>query len=124
MGERRASVCGARFSGNAAYEAIIKGAQKSNTSVNSSALRGAAFLKRGGRVVLVVGAGMSAARILSAREHELPRVVGEEAAGFAGGAAGSSALIGACMIFGIASGGWGLLACGALGGIAGAHAKF
>lgn len=115
--ERRYAARG--LSGGAMYENIIKGAQKSNASVNSAALRGAAFLKRGGRVVLVVGVGLSAARILSAREHELPRVVGEEAFGFVGSSAGASALIGACMIFGVATGGWGLLACGAIGGAAG-----
>ncbi|HET8939863.1 MAG TPA: hypothetical protein VFN67_40765 [Polyangiales bacterium] len=71
-------------SGEAMYDHIIKGAQKSNATVDSAALRGAAFLKNGGRVVLLVGVGISAARILSAREHE-PRVIGEEAGGFLGG---------------------------------------
>lgn len=115
--ERRYAARG--LSGEAMYENIIKGAQKSNASVNSAALRGAAFLKHGGRVVLLVGVGVSVARVLSAREHELARVIGEEAAGFAGGSVGAGALIGACMIFGVATGGWGLLACGAIGGAAG-----
>lgn len=106
-------------SGEAMYDHIIKGAQKSNATVDSAALRGAAFLKNGGRVVLLVGVGISAARILSAREHELPRVIGEEAGGFLGGNAGAGLAIGACMIFGVATGGWGLLACGAVGGIGG-----
>jgi len=100
-------------------EKIIAGAQKSNANVNASALTGAAFLKSGGRIVVVVGAAVSVARIWSAKEHELPKVIGEETGGFFGGAAGASTVVGACMVFGVATGGWGLLACGAVGGFAG-----
>ncbi len=114
------------LSGGAMHDEIIASAQRSNPTVNNAAMRGASYLKHGGRVVLVVGVAVSAARIWNAAEHELPRVIGEELGGVVGGGLGAGAGVGICMIFGIASGGWGLLACGVIGGlgggIAGSHA--
>lgn len=107
------------LSGEALHNEIISGAQKSNTTVNTAAMRGASYLKHGGRVVLVVGVAVSAARIWNAPQQDLPRVIGEELGGVVGGGMGAGAGVGLCMIFGIASGGWGLLACGVVGGIGG-----
>ncbi|MCB1888349.1 MAG: hypothetical protein KDH20_12145 [Rhodocyclaceae bacterium] len=107
------------LSGEAMHNHIIRGAQTSNTTVNTAAMRGASYLRHGGRVVLVVGVAISAARIWNASEQALPRVIGEEMGGFIGGGLGAGAGVGVCMIFGIASGGWGLLACGVVGGLGG-----
>lgn len=97
---------------------LLSGAQRSNPGVNA-AVRGAAYLKHGGRVLLVVGVAAGAARIWNASDEELPRVIGEELGGFVGGGLGAGAGVGVCLIFGIATSGWGLLACGAVGGLAG-----
>jgi len=110
---------GRGLSGEATHKHIILGAQTSNTTVNTAAMRGASYLRHGGRVVLVVGVAVSAARIWNASEQELPRVIGEEMGGYIGGGIGAGAGVGICMIFGIASGGWGLLACGIVGGLGG-----
>lgn len=105
--------------GEAVNEAIIAGARKSNPDVSNAAIRGAAYLRHGGRIVLVVGLTAAAARIWNASDRDLPRVIGEEVGGLVGGSIGAGAALGACMIFGIVSGGWGLLACGVVGGMAG-----
>ena len=107
------------LTGGAMHDEIIRGAQKSNATVNTAAMRGASYLKHGGRIVLVVGVAITAARIWNASDHELPKVIGEELGGFVGGSLGAGAGVGICMIFGIASGGWGLLACGVIGGLGG-----
>jgi hypothetical protein len=72
-----------------------------------------------GRGLIVVGVGVSAYRISTATSEELPRVVGEEAGGWGGGYAGASLGAGACILFGIATEGVGLLLCGLVGGAAG-----
>ena len=58
-------------------------------------------------------------RLLTAPRDELEKVIHEEAGGLLGGFAGSGAAVGACLVFGVATGGWGLLACGVIGGAAG-----
>lgn len=97
---------------------ILDGATRSNVGVNQ-AVRGASYLRHGGTVLIVVGVAVSAARIWNASDEELPRVIGEELGGFIGGGIGAGAGVGICLVFGIASGGWGLLACGVIGGVAG-----
>ena len=81
----------------------------------SSIGRAAPWLRVGGRVLLVAGVAYSGYRIGSATPEERPRVIGEEAGGQIGGWGGAALGAGACIAFGIASGGLGLLACG-LGG--------
>ena len=39
--------------------------------------------------------------------------------GLVGGSAGAGVGVGVCLVFGIATGGWGLLACGVVGGVGG-----
>ncbi|WP_141699304.1 hypothetical protein [Candidatus Thiosymbion oneisti] len=97
---------------------ILSGAQRSNLGVNA-AMRGASYLKNGGTVLIVVGVALSAARIWNASDEELPRVIGQELGGFIGGGLGAGAGIGVCLVFGIVTSGWGLLACGVVGGLAG-----
>lgn len=46
-------------------------------------------------------------------------MIGEELGGFIGGGLGAGAGVGACLLFGIATGGWGLLGCGVIGGVIG-----
>ena len=99
-------------------ERLLSGAQRSNPGV-SAAMRGASYLRHGGRVLIVVGVAVSAARIWNASDEELPRVIGEELGGFIGGGIGAGAGVGICLVFGTASGGWGLLACGVVGGLVG-----
>jgi len=85
----------------------------------SSLGRAAPYMRWGGRALIVVGVGVSAYRIGTASEEELPRVIGEEAGGWAGGL-GGAALVGAgCVALGIVTGGIGLFICGLAGGIAG-----
>ncbi len=98
---------------------ILEGATRSNKGVNQAIMNGASYLRHGGRVLIVVGVAVSAARIWNESDEELPRVIGEEFGGFIGGTLGAGAGVGVCLVFGIASGGWGLLACGVIGGIAG-----
>ncbi|MCV0394040.1 MAG: hypothetical protein K5872_19030 [Rhizobiaceae bacterium] len=99
-------------------ERILGGATRSNINVNQ-AMRGASYLKNGGTVLVVVGVAISAARIWNASDEELPRVIGEELGGFIGGGLGAGAGVGICLVFGIATSGWGLLACGVIGGVGG-----
>ncbi|ASP32772.1 hypothetical protein [Labrenzia sp. VG12] len=94
---------------------ILRSASKSNPKVNT-AMKGAAYLKHGGRVLLVIGVSVSIARIWNADEHELPRVISEELGALAGGGIGAAVGAGACIIFGVTTAGWGLLACGVVGG--------
>jgi len=58
-------------------------------------------------------------RIATAEEGERARVIGEEFGGQAGGYVGSAAGVGVCVVFGLATGGWGLLGCAIVGGAAG-----
>jgi hypothetical protein len=102
--------------GEAVFDKLIDGAARSNAAADEAALRGARFLRHGGKVVMVVGVAVSAARIWNASEEELPRVIGEEVGGLGGGALGAGLGVGACILFGIATSGWGLLACGVVGG--------
>ena len=79
-------------------------------------------MKNGGRVVVVFSLVTTAYTLLTTPEEDLERVLHEEAGGFVGGAAGSGLAMGVCLVFGVASGGWGLLACAAIGGVAGGAA--
>jgi len=108
--------------GDAFHQRMVDGALKSDPNVNQGALKGAKYLKHGGRIIMVVGVAASAARIWNATDEELPRVIGEEIGCLVGGAVGGGLGVGACLIFGIASGGWGLLACGVVGGGIGGYA--
>lgn len=100
------------------HDAIIERSQISSPKTNA-AVRGASYLRHGGKVIIVVGVAVSAARIWNASDEDLPRVIGEELGGWVGGGIGAGAGVGACIVFGIATSGWGLLACGVVGGIGG-----
>ena len=100
---------------------ILRGATTPNVEITASALRGARYLRHGGRVIIVVGLATTAYTLLTTPEEQLPRVMAEEAGGMAGGALGTSAAVGLCLIFGVATAGWGLLACGVVGGMAGGY---
>jgi hypothetical protein len=81
--------------------------------------RAAPTLRWVGRGFIVLGAAISVGRIATATPEELPRVVGEEGGGWAGGLGGSALGAGACILFGIATEGVGLFLCGLAGGIGG-----
>jgi hypothetical protein len=114
---RRAYARGLR--GDDIQRQLIKGATHPNSEISAAAIKGARYLKYGGRVVLVISVVTTAYRILTAPEDELEKVLYEEAGGIIGGSAGSGMAVGLCLLFGVVSGGWGLLACGVVGGIAG-----
>jgi hypothetical protein len=107
------------YSGAGLHQQMIRGATHPNTGISNTAIRGARYLRHGGRVILVISLPVTAYVLLTTPPDQLPRVLSREAGGFLGGAAGSGLGVGACLVFGIATGGWGLLACGIVGGVAG-----
>lgn len=115
--ERRYAQRGYR--GVGLYNKILGGATNPNIELSSVAYKGATYLKQGGRAIFVVSAVTTSHRILTAPKEDLPRVLAEEGGAFAGGALGAEAAVGLCLVFGIATGGWGLLACGVVGGVGG-----
>lgn len=94
---------------------IIESALRTNRFVN--ALPGA--LKRGGRISWITSGGLSVYVVLEAPPEKMATVAAKEAGGLAGSAGGMAAAEAACVFFGIATEGIGLLACGLLGGWAG-----
>ncbi len=95
---------------------MLRNAVRPNQGVSNAALKGAQFLKHGGRAVVVVSISATAYTLLTAPEGQLEGIFYEEVGGVAGGIAGGGAGVGLCILFGIGSGGWGLLACGVVGG--------
>ena len=113
---------GRGFSSPALEEQMIRGATHANTGISEAALKGARYLKAGGRVIVVISIATTAYTILTADPKDLERLIYEESGAFVGGSAGAGLATGACLVFGIATGGWGLLACGVIGGMAGGFA--
>lgn len=109
---------GSRFAGDELDQKMIEGAFKSNKGIDQAA-KGARYLRHGGRVVLVISVSVTAYRLYTTPREQLDEVIAEEIGAAAGGAIGASSAIGLCIVLGIASGGWGLLACGVVGGIGG-----
>jgi hypothetical protein len=107
------------LSGNNLNEAMIRGATSPNTGISQTAIKGARCLKNAGRVIVVFSLATTAYVLLTASKEELERLMHQEVGSFIGGGVGTSAAVGACLVFGIATGGWGLLACGILGGLGG-----
>ena len=105
--------------GEALSNRLIRGAQSPNTGVSSAAIKGARYLKHGGRAILVISIPLTAYTLMTAPEGELERLLYTEAGAFAGGSTGAGVGTGACLIFGLATSGWGLLACGVVGGLVG-----
>ncbi len=110
-------------SGEAVFEKVVTGATSPNTEISQSVVRGAIFLKWGGRVILAIGLTATAYRLLTTPEEQLPAVIEEEAVSWTGGIVGSGmgsdAAMALCLVLGIATEGFGLLACGLIGGIGG-----
>ncbi len=100
-------------------EALLKKATKPNSGISKAAIDGAKFLKHGGRVVVVISITATAYTLLTAPEDQLEQILYQEAGGIAGGVVGGGTAVGLCILFGIATSGWGLLACGVIGGGAG-----
>jgi len=94
---------------------LLANATKSNAEINDAALKGAKFLKNGGRAVVILSISATAYILLTAPEDKLERILYEEISGAAGGMAGGAG-VGLCILLGIATSGWGLLACGVIGG--------
>ena len=101
---------------------LLKSATRPNTKINSASLKVGKYLKHGGRVAVVFGVALSAHTILTAEEYRLEEVVSREAGSFVGGAFATSATVGICLVFGIVTGGWGLLAVGIIAGTGGGMA--
>jgi len=87
-------------------QAMIRGATSPNTGISQAAIRGARYLKNGGRVVIVFSLATTAYVLLTASNDELERLLHQEVGGFIGGSIGTGAAVGACLVFGIATGGW------------------
>lgn len=110
---------GRGYSGVALDEKLISGASNPNTGMTDTAIKGARYLRDGGRVIVVLSLGITAYTFLTAPQEKLEQLFYQEVGGFAGGALGSGFGVSACFVFGIATSGWGLLACGFVGGIGG-----
>jgi hypothetical protein len=104
---------------DAVLRKILNGATAPNVELSQTAVRGARYLSYGGKAIVVVSVATTGYRLLNTPQEELPRVMSEEAGSFIGGAVGAEAAVGLCLVFGIVTGGWGLLGCGVLGGLAG-----
>jgi hypothetical protein len=115
--QRRYAVPG--VDNNAILQKILKGATSPNVELTETAMRGARYLSYGGKAIIVVSVATTGYRLLNTPAEELPRVMSEEGGSFIGGAVGAEAAVGLCLVFGIVTGGWGLLGCGVLGGLAG-----
>lgn len=114
---------GARgFRGADIDNALIRGSTQPNHPISATARNGARYLRHGGRVIIIVSVITTAYVLLTTPEDQLERVIYEEIGGFTGGWVGAGAGVGFCLVFGIATGGWGLLACGVVGGIGGGFA--
>ncbi len=107
------------LTGAALDEAMIRGAARPNVEISQRAIDGARYLRHGGRVIVVFSLATTAYVLLTAPPEELERVIYEEAGGAIGGGVGAGTAVAACLVFGIATGGWGLLACGVVGGLGG-----
>lgn len=103
-------------------DALLKSATKPNSGISKAAIEGGKFLKHGGKVVVVLSISVTAYTLLTAPEDQLEKIIYEELGGVAGGALGGGAAVGLCLVFGIATSGWGLLACGVVGGGIGGYA--
>lgn len=114
----------ARFTppGSDPLDRIIRTASQPNQAISHAAIRGARLLRRAGPVFVVVGLGLDAHEVYSAPPDQRGDVAARVASEAGGGFLGAGAGVGLCLVFGIASGGWGLLACGAIGGLGGSVA--
>ncbi len=95
---------------------LLKNSIKPNQAISESAVKGATFLKNGGRVVVFLSISATAYTLLTAPEDKLEEIIYEELGGATGGFVGGGTAVGLCILFGIATSGWGLLACGVIGG--------
>lgn len=107
------------FSGAQIDSQILQGATRSNVEISRTAADGARYLRNGGRIAVVISAPVTAYTLATTPNDNLEQAIHEEAGGFVGGSIGSGAAVGLCLVFGIATSGWGLLACGAVGGVGG-----
>ena len=117
--QKKAARKGIRLSDLEVDESLIESALRSNKEVSKGAKNGAKYLKHGGKILLVFSISATAYTLLTAPEGELERIIYEEIGGAAGGWMGAGLGAGGCLVFGIATSGWGLLACGVVGGFAG-----
>lgn len=100
-------------------ESLIKGALRPNPALTPEVLRAARYLRYGGPILIVIGAGISAHDVISAAPRNRGRVAAEEVGGWAGGWILSGAAVAIAVVSGVATGGLSLLAIGFLAGAAG-----
>lgn len=79
-------------------------------------MRYSGAIRWGGRILVVAGPAIAAARVATAPEGERLNVAAEEGGSMLGGALGTSLAVGGCIALGIATGGVGLFVCGLVGG--------
>lgn len=104
-------------------EVLIRGAMRPQALLSPQFLEAARYLKYGGPVMLVLGAGLTAHEIASAPKQDRNRVIAEEAGGFIGGELAAEGA--AIALLTVGTGGLGLVAIagvaavGVVGGVAG-----
>jgi len=86
---------------------LLKNSTKPNKAINETAIKSAKFLKNGGRAVVFVSISATAYILLTAPEGQLEQILYEEVGAVAGGFVGGGAGVGLCLVFGIATSGWG-----------------
>ena len=104
-------------------EVLISGAMRPQALLKPQFLEAARYLKYGGPIMLVLGAGLTAQEIASAPKQDRNRVIAEEAGGFVGGELAAEGA--AIALLTVGTGGLGLVAIagvalvGVAGGVAG-----
>lgn len=88
----------------------------------SSLARGEPYMRWGGRGLLALGVGVSIYRIATASEEDRGVVILHEVASHGGGLVGAGLGASGCVVFGVATGGVVLFACGFVGAFLGAEA--
>ena len=97
---------------------LVNKATQANPQATNAVLRAARYLRYGGPVVFLAGAGASAHELLTAAPELRPEIARRQAAGATGGAVLSGLAIGIALVgFGVA--GPALIAVGLVAGIAG-----
>lgn len=107
------------LAGGEAYKKMVHGSSQSNEATTQAIRKGSKYLKHGGKVIIVVSVSITAYTLMTTPEEDMERVLHEDVGGAVGGAIGTGLAVGACIAFGVATAGWGLLACGVVGGLAG-----
>ena len=101
---------------------VIRGATKLSSDISTLAIHGAKLLKKAGPIFTVAGLSMDAHELYQTPPEQRAWVAGRMGSETAGSAVGSGLGVGVCLAVGLVTSGWGLLACGLVGGVGGGYA--